>query len=781
MNKTYKIGILIDQLTIGGVQKIAIEDARALTKLGHFAQILVLMRKGYKQEYKSFTKGVAIRFLSDSYPWPLKYSIKFPIFSFFSTLHILSPFLGRLAIKEKGFDIIISHGTTTCFTAQGIKRSRHIPFVAAIHDPMDYILKKVYSQSLLRYIFPVITPVLSRLEKNIVKDASQVLLLSNLHQKFISKTYKIKPTILPPATSVPDNIPDKEKKYIMASTRWEEEKNPLLLLKIAKAIPQANIAIAGSWTNQTDYQNFKNQIKKNNLKSQIHLFPMISEKKLTRLYQESRLFIHPIEEAFGMGGLEAAANGCPIVIPQSSGISEYLKNDYDGIFIERVSQKEFISATKRLWYDLKLARKMGMSARKKVLHMTWENHAKNLVSLIDKAFKHSEKNIVALETGHASASYLSGGDKILEKMAAYFPDNFKVKIILPEIGTEHWTKSGLNVQIYTLSKTIFDGNNNPTQVFMAYITRIWNSFWQLVKIKEIDILYSSTNVLPDIAPIFFYKILNPKIPWIARVHHLIQSPRKRPGKLVVNLVSYLMQIVSNYMIKSKSDLTVALNYSLAKSLADQKFSKNKLIVLGAGIDYEKIANSKKLANVYEGIFIGRIHPSKGVYDLVQIWQEVVKKIPSAKTIIIGGGSKGQEKRLKAQIKNANLSKNLIFAGYLSDRQVYNYLKSSKIFLFTDYEAGWGIAIAEAMAAGLPVVGYSLEIFGDVFKKGFLTVPLGNTTIFAQKIINLLENKRRYQQMSQEATIQAQKMSWQKTSMKFQQIIANFKTSSTHID
>ena len=242
-----------------------------------------------------------------------------------------------------------------------------------------------------------------------------------------------------------------------------------------------------------------------------------------------------------------------------------------------------------------------------------------------------------------------------------------------------------------------------------------------------------------------------------------------------------MQIVSNYMIKSKSDLTVALNYSLAKSLADQKFSKNKLIVLGAGIDYEKIANSKKLANVYEGIFIGRIHPSKGVYDLVQIWQEVVKKIPSAKTIIIGGGSKGQEKRLKTQIKNANLSKNLIFAGYLSDRQVYNYLKSSKIFLFTDYEAGWGIAIAEAMAAGLPVVGYSLEIFGDVFKKGFLTVPLGNTTIFAQKIINLLENKRRYQQMSQEATIQAQKMSWQKTSMKFQQIIANFKTSSTHID
>ena len=323
MSKKYKIAILIDQLVFGGVQKMALENARILNELGHKTELLVLMRKGYRPQYKSFTRGVAIRFLSDSYPWPLKYSIKFPIFSFFSTLHILSPFLSRLAIKEKEFDIIISHGTTTCFTAQGIKRARHVPFLAAIHDPMDYILKKVYSQSPLRYIFPIITPVLSRLEKNIVKDSKQVLLLSNLHQKFISKTYKIKPAILPPATIVPNRITPKEKKYIMASTRWEAGKNPFLLLKVAKAIPQANIAIAGSWTNQTDYQNFKSQIKKNNLESQIHLFPKISEKRLQALYQESRLFIHPIEEAFGMGGLEAAANACPIIIPDGSGITQH--------------------------------------------------------------------------------------------------------------------------------------------------------------------------------------------------------------------------------------------------------------------------------------------------------------------------------------------------------------------------------------------------------------------------------------------------------------------------
>ena len=86
-----------------------------------------------------------------------------------------------------------------------------------------------------------------------------------------------------------------------------------------------------------------------------------------------------------------------------------------------------------------------------------------------------------------------------------------------------------------------------------------------------------------------------------------------------------------------------------------------------------------------------------------------------------------------------------------------------------------------MASGLPVVGYNLEIFGDVFKNGFITVPVGNKELFAQKIIYLLNNEEKYTKLSREATVQAQKMSWQKTSMKFQQIIDSIKTPSMHID
>ena len=470
--------------------------------------------------------------------------------------------------------------------------------------------------------------------------------------------------------------------------------------------------------------------------------------------------------------MEAAANGCPIVISKSSGITQHLKNNYDGIFIKKPSQKDFILAAKRLWYNPKFAQKMGKSARSTVMKFTWQNHAKKLLKIIDNSLNDNNINIVALETGHASESYLSGGDKLLEKMATYFPDNYKLKIILPEIGTKHWLDSKLkNIELIVLPSTVFDNKPSPTWVFLAYLIRIWQTYWQLRKLKEINIVYSSTNVLPDIAPAFLYKLTHHQIIWIARVHHLIETPLKRPGSLTVNIVSYLMQSISNFMMHSKSDQIIALNSRLLENLVRLKFQRDKLSVLGAGIDFAKInglQTPKKRS--FDGIFVGRIHPSKGIFDLVKIWQEVIKKVPQAKAIIIGGGSKDQGRELRLQIKRAHLSNNLIFAGYLPDREVYESLKASKIFLFTDHEAGWGIAIAEAMAAGLPVIGYDLDIFGDVYKQGFLTVPLADTQKFANQILNLLNDNKSYTKLSKLALTQAKQLSWQQTSRKFQKLV-----------
>lgn len=773
MKKHYKIGILIDQLIIGGVQKIALEDARALKKMGHSVTLIVLMRKGYNRKFKDFSKAVDIRFLSDSYPFFLKRSIKFPIFSFFSTLHVLSPFLATSVIKKNEFDIIVSHGTTTCFTAQRLKKTKHIPYLALIHDPMNYILKVAYKNSHLRFLMPILKPLLKNLEKNLINDSESVLLLSKLHQDFISKTYKTKTTILPAASRIPNKLPSTNRNFILASSRWETNKNPGLFLQMARQIKNAKIIMAGTWSNNDEFLKFKAEIKKQNLTSQIQLQPYISEDKLIKLYQEARVFVHPIREAFSMGGLEAAANGCPIIIPKGSGITNYLTGGQDGIFVANPSNQNFIRAAKTIWQNPTLANKMGTSARSKVRNFSWENHARKLLAIIDQKLLAKPITIVALETGHASESYLSGGDKLLEKMAKFLPKNYKIIVIIPKIGISHWQKANLsNTTLLTLPETFFDNNPSPNYVFMAYLLRIWHSYFILRKIKNVDFIYSSTNVFPDIAPAFLLRLTN-NVPWVARVHHLVSPPLKRPGRLVVNIVSSSLQICSNFMIKTKSTKILALNNMLAKILISQGFPKNRLSILGAGIELEKIQKGKPFANKsYDALFVGRLHPTKGIYDLVEIWQQVIIEKPDAQAVIVGGGTQNEIKKIISQINMANLGKNLTLSGYLSEINLIRTLKSSKIFLFTDYEAGWGLAIAEAMAAGLPTVGYNLDVFGNVFKKGFITVPVGAKQEFAKKILYLLNNQEEYQRLKNETVQESKKLSWEKTSLAFQKIIKN---------
>ena len=178
MHKRLKIAILIDQLVPGGVQKDAAYEVSHLNKLGYQAKLIVLMRKGFHPNFLNFFPKIPIQFLSDRFPQLLKNSIKFPIFTFFSTLHLLSPYLAPKFIKRDEFDIIIAHGTTTCLTALSLWKKNRIPYIAIIHDPMEYILKTVYAKTPLRYFFWLLSPILFYLEKQIVKNAKIIAVVS---------------------------------------------------------------------------------------------------------------------------------------------------------------------------------------------------------------------------------------------------------------------------------------------------------------------------------------------------------------------------------------------------------------------------------------------------------------------------------------------------------------------------------------------------------------------------------------------------------------------------
>ncbi len=773
MKKKLKIGLVVDQLLTGGVQLAAIEQVKELLKLGVDAKLLILMRKTYTTDFSYLVRDIPHQYLSDSYPKLFRNTYKFPIFRFFSTLHLLSPLLAPRVIKNNQYDLLIGLGTTTCFTIQAIHSKTKIPYIAVIHDPLVYILEKCYSQTYLKYLFFILKPLVEYFEISFIKDAKEVIISSNVHQKYLKKSYNVSAKVLGFGTRNIKTLPKKRGDYLISFGRWDKGKNPEFLLNLVKQIPQAKLIIAGGWTSQEEFRFFKSRIKQEGCEKRIKLIPHYTDKILDYSCSQARLWVYPNFEAFGLAGLEAAAHGLPIILPSKSGVSEYFDHGVHGYFPQSLNLNQYKKFIIKLSSNERLAYKMGMRAAKLVkTRFSWQTNTKNLLKIIDSALNLETKpKIYVLETGHALGSALSGGDKLMEPMTLGLSNQYDFSIIVPEIGAKHWVDAKVKTNLITLPKNRFDNNTSALLIFLTYCIRMFQTIKVLKKANDLETVYSSTNILPDVLPIYFAKGSDTFF-WIARIHHLIPNPLKRDGRFLVNLVSYLMQIISIYMIRNRADLIIPLNNQLKQELINQGFNKQKMKILGAGIDYKRINNQKVFSQTrsYDGVFLGRLHRSKGIFDLIPIWKNVISKLPNAKLAIIGDGPEYIKKNFKKNIIQQNLASNIFLLGYLPDTVVYSLMKKSKVFLFTDHEAGWGIAVAEAMSCGLPIVGYDNGVLGNVYRAGYEKIPLLDTQEFAKQVIRLLKNDKKRNILGSKAKIEAAKLDWTLTTKQFESIL-----------
>ena len=146
--------------------------------------------------------------------------------------------------------------------------------------------------------------------------------------------------------------------------------------------------------------------------------------------------------------------------------------------------------------------------------------------------------------------------------------------------------------------------------------------------------------------------------------------------------------------------------------------------------------------------MGRLHPQKGVLEIVDIWQKVTKKLPGALLAIIGDGQ--LERDLKLKIKNLKLSQNIVLFGFQTGNSKYNIFKQSKIVVHPAIFDSGGMAAAEAMAWGLPGVSFDLPALKTYYPQGMIKTACFDLDAFAHNIVQLLSSPSIYKTTSHEA-------------------------------
>jgi glycosyltransferase involved in cell wall biosynthesis len=101
------------------------------------------------------------------------------------------------------------------------------------------------------------------------------------------------------------------------------------------------------------------------------------------------------------------------------------------------------------------------------------------------------------------------------------------------------------------------------------------------------------------------------------------------------------------------------------------------------------------------LFLSRIHPNKGLINLVEVMKRVNLK---EWELVIAGYDEGNHlKEVQAAVKRANLTNSVIFHGPVRDDEKWSLYASSDLFILPSYSENFGIVVAEALASNLPVV------------------------------------------------------------------------------
>ena len=228
-----------------------------------------------------------------------------------------------------------------------------------------------------------------------------------------------------------------------------------------------------------------------------------------------------------------------------------------------------------------------------------------------------------------------------------------------------------------------------------------------------------------------------------------------------NLVYYLSQRVSYYLIKQQADFILVANELDKRIFVKDGIPNTKVMPVYGGVNITAISQIPPQKLKYDGCFVGRLHPQKGPLELIRIWHLICKVIPEAKLALIGEGPLRNE--VRNEINKMNLVQNVEMLGWVDGDEKYKILKSGKVFLHTPILDTGGMAAAEGMACGLPVIGFDLPGYKFCYPKGMLKAQIGDLKAFAGLVLTLLQDKKSHYQVKKTAIEFSKEWDWDKRS------------------
>jgi len=201
-----------------------------------------------------------------------------------------------------------------------------------------------------------------------------------------------------------------------------------------------------------------------------------------------------------------------------------------------------------------------------------------------------------------------------------------------------------------------------------------------------------------------------KLPYITTTHGMLDSWAVRNSRFKKKIVAFMYEKAA---LKNASCLHA---FTKQEYIDIRNFGlKNPVCILPNGVDVPlNIQELKAAKPVWDGLikcekkvllYLGRIHPKKGLTNLIKAWKSVQKLGKSSDWVlaIVGWDRGGYELELKEISKNLELDKSIFFLGPQFKKNKDLCFAHASAFILPSFSEGLPMAVLEAWAYTLPVV------------------------------------------------------------------------------
>jgi len=146
------------------------------------------------------------------------------------------------------------------------------------------------------------------------------------------------------------------------------------------------------------------------------------------------------------------------------------------------------------------------------------------------------------------------------------------------------------------------------------------------------------------------------------------------------------------------------------------------------------------------LFLGRIHPIKGLDLLARAFGQVARERKDVHLLIVGPDERGYRDKIERLFVSEGVIEKVTFTGMLTGKEKLAALSRADIFVLPSYSEGFSMAILEALACGLPVIITRQCHFPEVAEARAGIVIDPDSAQLAEAIVELMDDPKLREEM-----------------------------------